>query len=242
MRPARKSLMSNQRVPVSECGEFQVRQWKASLWQVGEMRRTQRSVLKTPQPLSTISQQQVLGVVGWTTYFVSRTARMPWGNPIKYINELGMIFKVHWVSLRYCHWDSSLRALSNEIEGQPANLLYMAESNRILYITRGEINIWGLLQDMSITNWFPGYWPFRHVLGIHMDYIHMVSICWEGYGVLQSRETRMHCFVSILERRINIWLKWSESVSIDCWSGVRDQFLSLRSHQQFHFQSLFYFW
>ena len=53
--------------------------WKASLWRVGEMRRTWRFVLKTPQPLSTTSQQQVLGVAGQTTYFVSRTTWMPWG-------------------------------------------------------------------------------------------------------------------------------------------------------------------
>jgi len=57
---------------------------------------------------------------------------------------------------------------------------------------------------MSITDWFPEYWPFRHVLDIHMGHIHMVSICQEDYRVLQSRGTRMHCFASILEHHINI--------------------------------------
>jgi len=47
---------------------------------------------------------------------------------------------------------------------------------------------------MSITNWFLGYWLFRHVLGIHICHIHMVSIHQEGYGVLQSRGTRMPLF------------------------------------------------
>jgi len=107
-------VMAASHLWLSECMHSLMDQWKASLWQAGEMRKTQRSVLKTPQPLSATSQQQVLGVMGWTTYFVSRMARMPWSNPIKYINELGMIFKVHWVPLRYCHWEGSLRALSNE--------------------------------------------------------------------------------------------------------------------------------
>jgi len=91
------------------------------------MRRTWRSVLKT-------HQQQVLEVAEWTTYFVSRMAWMPWSNSIKYINELGMIFEAHWVPLRYCHWDSSLRALSNETEGQPVNLLYMAENYVMIFL------------------------------------------------------------------------------------------------------------
>jgi hypothetical protein len=45
---------------------------------------------------------------------------------------------------------------------------------------------------------------FRACPGVVRGHIHKVSIRREGYRVLRSGVTRMHCFASILEDRINI--------------------------------------